>query len=156
MCSGDEASDSSVKIAYALGKLIAGQGWILLSGGRKRGAMNSVNQGAKSANGLTIGIIPTKDNDDTSDSVDVSIVTGMGSARNNINILSSDVTVVIADGISAGTASEAAMALKARRNIILLGADEVTRSFFQLLDKDLVLIATTPEETIAIIKKLIN
>lgn len=118
--------------------------------------MNSVNQGAKSANGLTIGIIPTKDNDDTSDSVDVSIVTGMGSARNNINILSSDVTVVIADGISAGTASEAAMALKARRNIILLGADEVTRSFFQLLDKDLVLIATTPEETIAIIKKLIN
>lgn len=156
MCSGNDASEKAVKTAYELGTLIAKEDWILLSGGRKWGAMDAVNKGAKSADGVTIGIIPTKDNEDTSEYVDVAIVTGMGSARNYINILSTEVTVIIADGISAGTASEAAMAVKAGRHIILLGANDVTKSFFQLLGKELVSIATTPYETIAIIKKLIN
>lgn len=44
--------------------------------------------------------------------VDIPIVTGMGSARNNINALSSNVLVAV--GMGPGTASEVALALKVR------------------------------------------
>jgi uncharacterized protein (TIGR00725 family) len=156
MCPGDKAPQSAIDTAYALGKLIAQEGWILLSGGRKQGAMGAVNEGAKSANGLTVGIIPTKDNENTSDFVDISIITDMGSARNNINVLSSDALIIITDGMGAGTVSEAALALKAKKHIILLGTDKVTISFFQKLENDLVAIVETPQEAIAQVKKLIS
>ena len=73
------------------------------SGGRKSGVMEAVNEGAKNADGnaLTIGILPGKDKKELSDCVDVGIVTGMDNARNNINILSSDVV------IACGTAAQA-------------------------------------------------
>jgi len=153
MCPGDNAPQSAVDIAYELGKLIAQEGWILLSGGSKQGAMGAVNEGAQSANGLTIGIIPTKDNDNTSDFVDIAIITDMGSARNNINVLSSDAIIVIADGMGPGTVSEAALALKAKKNIILLNPDEVTSAFFRILDTNHVIIANTPQDAIAAVKK---
>ena len=55
---GNDALQVDIDRAFELGKLIAKQGWILLSGGRKQEVMNAVSQGAKSAGGLTIGIIP--------------------------------------------------------------------------------------------------
>jgi uncharacterized protein (TIGR00725 family) len=60
-------------------------------------------EGAKNhdPSGLTIGILPGKDKEQLADCVDVGIVTGMDNARNNINILSSD--VVIACGVGAGS-----------------------------------------------------
>jgi len=149
-----DALESDIKNAFTLGKLIAQQGWILLSGGRKQGVMHAVSEGAKSAGGLTIGIIPTSDNNNTSDAVDIAIITGMGSARNTINVLSSD--VVIACGMGAGTASEVALALKARKHVILLTNNEEAVSFFQTIGKDQVHIANTPEKAIAITQKLIT
>lgn len=145
MCSGDNSTDSAVKTAFSLGKLIAQEGWILLSGGRKQGAMGAVNDGAKSVNGLTVGIIPLNNNDNTSDSVDIAIVTGMGSARNNINILSSDIVVVVADSMGAGTVSETALALKAKKHVILLSAYNGSKNFFQSLGKEYITFAETPE-----------
>ena len=75
--------------------------------------MEAVNEGAKNADGnaLTIGILPGKDKKELSDCVDVGIVSGMDNARNNINILSSDVVIACGYGGS-GTASEIALALK--------------------------------------------
>ena len=55
------------------------------------------SKGARVAKGLTIGILPTKDRAFISEAVDIPIITDMGSARNNINVLSSD--VVIACGV---------------------------------------------------------
>lgn len=156
MCAGDNSIESATKIAYLVGKLIAQEGWILLSGGRKQGAMGAVNEGAKSVNGQTVGIIPLNNNDNTSDYVDIAIVTGMGSARNNINILSSDAVVVIAEGMGAGTVSEAALALKAKKHIILLSADDGTKQFFRSFGKEYVTTAETPEETISVIKNLFS
>src|SRR5688500_13303751 len=63
---GSDAPQSAIDAAYALGRLIALEGWVLLSGGRKPGAMGAANAGAKSANGLTVGILPAEDNEDTS------------------------------------------------------------------------------------------
>jgi uncharacterized protein (TIGR00725 family) len=143
---GSGATEEERQHAFRLGRLIAERGWVLLSGGRNEGVMDAVNKGAKSSGGLTIGILPSADDEAASEFVDVSIITGMGSARNNINILSS--SVVIACGMGAGTASEIALALKAKKYVVLLTEDHRAIEFFASLDKDLVVHASDPEEAI--------
>ena len=78
----------------------------------------------------------------------------MGSARNNINVLSSD--VVIACGMGAGTASEIALALKAKKCVVLLTDDKWAISFFQNLGKGQVHIAATSQEALDLTKRLIT
>ena len=148
------ATPKDLERAYELGKLIAQENWVLLSGGRNAGVMDMVSKGAKSAGGLVIGIIPGGDNKNTSNSVDIAIVTGMGGARNMINVLSSD--VVIACGMGAGTASEVAHAIKANKNVILLTDDAEANTFFQKLGKGKVTLAKNPQEAILTAKKIIN
>jgi len=58
----------------------------------------------------------------------------MGSARNNINVLSSD--VVIACGMGVGTVSEVALALKANKPVVLLTDHQESQLFFKSLSKD--------------------
>jgi uncharacterized protein (TIGR00725 family) len=128
MGSGAEATPNDLKNAYELGKLIAHEGWVLLTGGRNVGVMDAASQGAKAANGLTIGILPTDDTNAISEAVDIAIMTDMGNARNNINVLSSN--VVIACGIGAGTVSEIALALKANKKVILLNDSKEAQAFF--------------------------
>lgn len=151
---GTDASDTNRENAYKLGELIAQEGWVLLTGGRNAGVMDAANRGAKAANGLTVGILPTADNSGISEAVDVAVITGMGSARNNINVLSSD--VVIACGMSAGTASEVALALKANKPVILLSNHPETQHFFTSLSATTVFIAETVVDAIAIVKTLIT
>ncbi len=62
---GEQATATDLQNAYELGKLIAQQGWVLLTGGRNVGVMDAANQGAKSANGLTVGILPGNNTNDT-------------------------------------------------------------------------------------------
>jgi uncharacterized protein (TIGR00725 family) len=150
MGAGEEASAGDLRRALKLGELIARQGWILLSGGRRAGVMQEVNRGAKLVEGsLTIGILPNA-KAAVSEFVDVVIVTDMGQARNNINALSSQVVVACGAG-GAGTASEIALAIKAGRPVILLATDESSKTFFQRLSRDKIFIAETPEQVIEII-----
>lgn len=149
-----EGSESETKAAFELGKLIAKEGWVLLSGGGNEGVMHAVNQGAKSEGGTTIGIIWKEHNLETSDAVDIAIVSGMGSARNNINVLSSD--VVVACGLGAGTASEVCLAIKARKPVVLLCQEELTNTFFKKLGKQLVFIADTADQVIEIARILLS
>lgn len=151
---GESATAQEMESAYALGQQIAQQGWVLLTGGRNAGVMNAASQGAKQANGLTIGILPGTDHSDLSTAIDIPILTGMGSARNTINVLSSD--VVIACGMGRGTASEIALALKANKPVILLNSGERSRAFFWELAADKVLVAESPTEAIAIAKKFLQ
>ncbi len=97
---GENATANDLQNAYILGQLIAKQGWVLLTGGRNVGVMDAVSKGAKSADGLTIGILPGENQDGMSSWVDIAIFTDMGNSRNNINVLTSD--VVIACGMGAG------------------------------------------------------
>lgn len=136
---GEEATPELIVIAEELGRQIARAGWITLSGGRNAGVMDAVNRGAKSAGGLTVGILPTKERDRISAFVDIPIITDMGSARNNINVLSSD--VVIACGTGRGTASEIALALKAEKQVILLAVSNVGQAFFQEIGGPLIAVA---------------
>ncbi len=142
-------------MAFELGKLIAQESWVLLSGGRNAGVMDSVNKGAKAAGGLTVGIMPTKDERMISDAVDIPIITDMGSARNSINVLSC--AVVIACGVGgAGTASEVALALKAKKRVILLRDTKESQMFFRKIGGNLLHTVETPEHAIALVKELLK
>lgn len=148
------ATATDLKNAYELGQLIAAEGWVLLTGGRDTGVMHAASQGAKQANGLTLGILPSADTTAMSDAIDIAVLTDMGSARNNINVLSSQ--VVIACGMGAGTASEIALAIKAQKKVVLLNDHAPSQTFFQDLAPDAVFIVTQPTAAIAKVKAILR
>ncbi|MGK7876614.1 MAG: TIGR00725 family protein [Xenococcaceae cyanobacterium] len=151
---GDNATAADLENAYELGKLIATEGWGLLTGGRKAGVMDAASKGAKAAGGLTIGILPTNNTEGISEVVDIAILTDMGNARNNINVLSSD--VVIACGMGAGTASEVALALKNGKKVVLLTEHQESQRFFSSLSPDNVFLGTSPEAAIELVKAILR
>lgn len=55
----------------------------------------------------------------------------MGSSRNNINVLTSD--IVIGIGVGAGTTSEIALAIKTGKPILLLNWTESLKNYFNTL-----------------------
>ncbi len=155
MGGGENATFQATVWAQQLGALIAAEGWVLLSGGRNAGVMNAVSIGAKQAGGLVIGILPASDTKELSDAVDIAIVTGMGSARNNINVLSSDVVIACGDA-EAGTLSEIALAVKARRSVVLLTEDAEARRFLQRTGRGLLHPADSPDAAIALTRQLLS
>ncbi|NJO42930.1 MAG: TIGR00725 family protein [Cyanobacteria bacterium CRU_2_1] len=151
---GKTATTSDLELAFELGKQIAEQDWILLTGGRNEGVMDAANRGAKQANGLTVGILPSSDDDEVSSAVDIPILTGMGSARNNINVLTSH--IIFACGMGSGTASEVALALKANKPVILLNTNATSQTFFKALGADRVFVAANATEAVAIAKTVLE
>lgn len=151
---GDLATKIDLENAYKLGKLIAQEGWILLTGGRKAGVMDAACKGAKEADGLTIGVLPTHNTHNLSEAVDIAIVTDLGNGRNNVNVLSSD--VIIACGIGLGTVSEVALGLKNGKPVILLGEHQESQQFFKGLSPNLTFIGINTEQTIQLIKEILN
>jgi uncharacterized protein (TIGR00725 family) len=152
---GDGATPDDLALAEELGRLIAQRGWVLLTGGRSAGVMEAASKGAKETGGLTIGILPFNDFDaaKTSAFVDIPIMTGMGEARNAINVLSSQVVLVC--GMGSGTASEAALALKANRPVVLVAPDESASRFFASLGNPL-RIANDAGHAVEIVKELLG
>lgn len=129
---GAAADPSALEKAHELGRLIAREGWVLLNGGRNAGIMEASARGAREAGGLVVGILPDDHRRQVSPYVTIPILTGMGSARNNINVLSSHVVVAFPGG--AGTISEIALALKAGRRVILMDVD--TRGIFERYERE--------------------
>lgn len=151
---GEQATFRDQQFAYQLGQLIAQQGWILLTGGRSVGVMEAANRGAKQAGGTTIGVLPDQDDRSASEFVDIVIPTGMGHARNVINILASH--AIIACGMSSGTASEIAIALKMQKPVVLLNVSFTSALFFQELAGSNVLVAVTPAIAVQQIQRLLQ
>lgn len=155
---GPGSSSDVLELARRLGGLIAEAGFVLLTGGRDAGVMDAASQGAKLAGGLVVGVLPGQDRSDLSSYVDIAIPTGMGSARNNINVLASD--VIVACGMGAGTASEVALALKAGKSVVLLGCGSRAEGFFKELSRDLIYPVASAEEAMdivmAILEKRVN
>lgn len=139
-----QAEPDTLALAYALGYQIACQGWVLLTGGRAVGVMSAACAGATAAGGLTVGILPGDDWSQVDPNVTFPILTGMGSARNQINVLSS--RVVVACGMGPGTLSEIALAIKAQRPVVLLAPDDLTVAFCQRMATGRLAIAPTVAE----------
>jgi uncharacterized protein (TIGR00725 family) len=149
------ASPAHLADARDLGRRIAEAGWILLTGGRDAGVMAAATEGAKTVPGsLTVGILPERDSV-AAPGLDVVIVTGMGDARNVINVLSS--RVVVACGVEgAGTASEIALALKSGVPVVLLRADPEAVALFGGLGRSLVHQAASPDEAVRVIRDVLE
>jgi uncharacterized protein (TIGR00725 family) len=132
-------------LAREVGRCIARAGGILICGGLG-GVMEAAARGAKEYGGLAVGILPGRHAVEANPYIDIPIVTGMGNARNVINVLSSQAVIAIHG--SHGTLSEIALALKCGVPVIGLqtwglttpgGCEEVN-----------IVAASTPEEAVAI------
>lgn len=151
---GENARPEENEWAYELGAAIAAKGWAVLTGGREFGVMEAALKGASDHGGLTIGILPSETPAGASRYARIKILTGIGSARNNINVLTSHILIVV--GMAAGTASEVALAIKAGKKIILYRPDELTLSFFRKIGTYRILIAMTVQEAIELIENFIS
>ena len=125
-----------------MGQRLAKQGVALICGGLG-GVMEAACKGARSAGGLTIGILPGDDRHAANAYVDVPIVTGMGYARNAIVVKSAQAIIAI-DG-SYGTLSEIAFALQG--GIPVVGLDTWSLSLHGQMD-DALIPAQNAEEAV--------
>ena len=145
---GSDATPADLGNAASLGALAAARGWVVLNGGVASGVMEAASRGARSAGGVVVGILPTSDELDASAFLTVAIRTGMGQARNNVIVLSSDAIAVC--GMSPGTAVEAALAIRAQRPVVCVAATSETRAFLTQIDATGdVSFADTADEAIA-------
>jgi uncharacterized protein (TIGR00725 family) len=103
--------------AEAVGRLLAEQGCVVVTGGRVE-VMAAAARGAKSAGGTTIGILPGESLSDRNEWIDHAVATGIGHARNLAVVASGQ--AVIAVGGSWGTLAEIAFARRLGRPVVIL------------------------------------
>ncbi|HTC85077.1 MAG TPA: TIGR00725 family protein [Candidatus Acidoferrum sp.] len=113
----DAVPQTTLRAAYEVGRLIAAAGAVLVSGGTT-GVMEAASRGAHEAGGLTVGIIPGTERGSANQYVDISLPTGLGTARNLIHARGADAIVMIGGG--AGTLNELTIAYQARRSVVVL------------------------------------
>jgi uncharacterized protein (TIGR00725 family) len=126
VCGPRYCTDDDKTNAYRVGQLLAERGAVVICGGGV-GVMAAVAAGARSKNGLVVGIRPDDSREGASPDLSVTLTTNMGEARNAIIVWSAD--AVIAIGGSWGTLSEIALA-KRRGGIpvVSIGGWQLTTS----------------------------
>lgn len=132
ICGSDDFDENLSKFALEtaekVGKLIAKRGDVVVCGGRG-GIMEAACRGAKSENGLTIGILPGSKKE-ANEFIDIPIVTNLGHKRNYLVVESSD--VIIAIGGRWGTLNEISFSMIFEKPLILIRGtggcvDEITK-----------------------------
>jgi uncharacterized protein (TIGR00725 family) len=108
-------SPEVLALAEEVGREVAKAGAIVVCGGLG-GVMEAACRGAKEAGGRTLGILPGHDRSRANAHLDLSVVTGMGDARNALVARSSDAIVALPGGH--GTLSEIALGLKMGRRVV--------------------------------------
>ena len=151
---GEGATSNDLSVAFELGAEIASRNWVLLTGGRNVGVMHEASKGAKSKNGLTIGILPSEDKVSVSDFVDIPIITGMGNARNNINVLSSEVLIICGNG--PGTLSEIGLGMKANKYIIGMNIPQKSIEAIENFSGSKIILSSSVKNTIELIISIIK
>jgi uncharacterized protein (TIGR00725 family) len=151
---GEGAGQRDMDDATLIGELVAKAGWAVLTGGRAAGVMGAAAEGARAAGGLTIGVLPTADTVGASPAVDVVLASGLGEARNAVIAQSAHACVVC--GMNAGTASEVALAVRAKKPVVLLRSDAITSKFFRALDPESVRVAMSAGEAIEVLRGLMT
>ena len=103
--------------AEEVGRLLAGRGCTVVTGGLGS-VMAAAARGAKSAGGVTIGVLPGESRRDANQWIDHAVVTGVGHARNLAVVASGD--AVIAVGGQWGTLAEIGFANVLGRPVVIL------------------------------------
>jgi len=128
---GNHCSEKAYDLAYRVGREIAKRNGIVITGGL-RGVMEASCKGASDDGGLSVGIVPQEDDSMANSYADIVIPTGIGYARDFINVYTADAVIIIGGG--AGTLIEVSAAyLKSKPIFALAGsggvADEVADTF---------------------------
>ena len=113
-----DASPEVCRVAEEVGALLAQLGIAVITGGRG-GAMEAACRGARRAGGIAVGIIPGDSAAEANEWCDVVIPTGLGHARNVVNVLAGDFLVSL--GASAGALSEICFAWIQGKTVLTLG-----------------------------------
>ena len=109
--------DETEALCHEVGSGLAAAGFTLVTGGMG-GAMEAASRGAREAGGTVVGILPGTDREGANPYSDVTVVTGLGHARNLAVVASADVVVAI--GGEWGTLSEIGLAGVLGRPVVLL------------------------------------
>jgi len=113
----DDARDVDLARAEAVGRALAEQGAVLLTGGH-HGVMRAAARGATAAGGVSIGLLPGSDRSAGAPEHTHLLPTGLGELRNGLLVRAAD--AVVAVGCSWGTLSEIALARRTGVPLVLL------------------------------------
>ena len=139
-----ECTPEQAQLAEEVGRLLAENGVVLVSGGRS-GVMEAACRGAQHAGGITIGLLPGSDISDGNQYLTVALPTGLGHARNALVALAGSAIISIGGGC--GTLSEIGFALKTGRRVITLKSWSMKDSNDEPAP---VIVAQTPAEAVAL------
>jgi uncharacterized protein (TIGR00725 family) len=106
---GTGATPTELALAEEVGRLLAGHGLAVVTGGLG-GVMDAASKGAAEAGGLTIGLLPGDSRSEAGPHVAIALPTGLGEMRNALLVRSCDGIVSV--GSSWGTLSEVALACR--------------------------------------------
>jgi uncharacterized protein (TIGR00725 family) len=142
---GARSCDQRVyELAFQAGEELARKGYTIICGGLG-GVMEAACKGAKSAGGMTVGILPGNNPADANPFIDIPIATGLGAGRNLIIIHSAQ--AVLAVNGSYGTLSELAFALQLNKPVVGLATWDISEKIFS---------ASSPHEAVEQITRLIT
>jgi uncharacterized protein (TIGR00725 family) len=152
-----ELSSYALITAENIGRMVAQRGGIIVCGGRG-GIMEAACRGAKSENGITVGILPDS-RDEANEFVDIPIVTGLGHKRNYLVVNSAD--VVIAIGGRWGTLNEISYAMILEKPVILMKGtggcvDKLINGVIMQNIENHYIVATSPQEAVEKAYELCN
>jgi uncharacterized protein (TIGR00725 family) len=117
VCGASQPAPGQRELASRVGRLLAEAGAVMLCGGLG-GVMEAASEGAASAGGTVVGILPGADRAEANPHLTVALATGLGEARNIALVNSAD--GVIAIGRGWGTLSEIALAMRRGRPVAAL------------------------------------
>ena len=137
------ADKAKLKAAAEVGRLVAERGAMLVCGGLG-GVMEAASQGAKSAGGTVIGILPQATKEQANEYVDIPIATGFGEGRNVIIARTADAFIAV--GGEYGTLSEIAYALKLNKPVVGINTWDIKG----------VLATDSPEDAVRWVFELLN
>jgi uncharacterized protein (TIGR00725 family) len=107
-----------------VGRLIADAGAVLVCGGLG-GMMYAAAEGAKAAEGQTVGILPGADKNTANPHIDIAFPTGLGPFRNALVAQACDAVIAVHGAY--GTLSEIAFALRIGTPVVGLNTWELHR-----------------------------
>lgn len=134
--------DKAYRIAYEVGALIAKNKAALICGGMS-GVMEAASKGCAEAGGIVVGILDGIRKGEANQFVTISLPTGLRITRNSLISVCSDAIVAVSGG--AGTLSEIALALKAKKPVVAIRTSGGICTKLERLDLNVIMVNSAYE-----------
>jgi uncharacterized protein (TIGR00725 family) len=122
VCGASDPDPEQRELAREVGRRLAEAGAVVLCGGHG-GVMEAAADGASSAGGTVVGILPGADRTSGNPHLTIAIATGLGEARNAVLATACDAVIAVAGGW--GTLSEIGFARRLDRPVVSLAGWEL-------------------------------